>query len=207
MRPTPAEWAPYVKRIEVFGVPVIATAEVPEAKLLHVAVTLAEYLDNDEDARADDPRVLAALHEASAFLFMARSWRRVPDPPRVLMDGFPQYQGADETFPPGDPPPPEEIDVTLEEVWHLASLGWALAYPDAFGFDESPASRLTRAMDTARGGHFPELPRAYPEEAWYHYDDRTCDYGCMAAEYWGRPLRPGAHGGGRLYPERSLLLP
>jgi len=42
---------------------------------------------------------------------------------------------------------------------------------------------LTDAMDLARGGRHVRVPRRYPEEAWYHYDDETCDYPCMATEY------------------------
>ena len=42
-------------------------------------------------------------------------------------------------------------------------------------------------MDLARGGRFSSVPSTYPEESWYHYDDRTCDYYCMMVEYiyWG----------------------
>ena len=27
-------------------------------------------------------------------------------------------------------------------------------------------------------------PSAYPSDSWYHYDDETCDYGCMVTEYF-----------------------
>jgi hypothetical protein len=42
---------------------------------------------------------------------------------------------------------------------------------------------MSDAMDIARGGQFTNIPNNYPEAAWYHYDDWTCDYQCMAMEY------------------------
>ena len=38
-------------------------------------------------------------------------------------------------------------------------------------------------MDLARGGQFDDIPSGYPNNAWYTYDDRTCDYGCQVTEY------------------------
>jgi hypothetical protein len=75
------------------------------------------------------------------------------------------------------------FDATLEEVLHLITAkGYAAAYPSAFG--ESPGTTLTDAMDIARGGRFLSVPKQYPAKAWYHYDDQTCDYRCMATEYF-----------------------
>ena len=74
------------------------------------------------------------------------------------------------------------FDATLEEVLHLiSSYGSEEAHPD---LSSTPTSPMTEAMDIARGGHFTSIPASYPSEAWYHYDDATCDYRCMAVEYF-----------------------
>jgi hypothetical protein len=61
-------------------------------------------------------------------------------------------------------------------------VGHTNIYPSAFSVQPN-SSLLTEAMDVARGGQFIQHPGTYPEEAWYHYDDYTCDYECMAIEY------------------------
>jgi hypothetical protein len=78
------------------------------------------------------------------------------------------------------------FDATYEEVLHLiTAAGYAKAYPHVFG--EKPGTEIANAMDKARGGHFQTVPQAYPDGAWYTYDDRSCDYGCQITEYiyWG----------------------
>jgi hypothetical protein len=57
------------KCVEVFGLRVLATSGVSEAKTLHTANVLAEYLDNDEDGNVDQPEVLAALKGSSNAQF------------------------------------------------------------------------------------------------------------------------------------------
>ncbi len=97
-------------------------------------------------------------------------------------------------------------DAATEETLHLVTdVGFAGVYPADFwsaipGIPEyasrvyrcyltkqgedtlKGASRLTKAMDTARGGFFSEIPEQYPAGAWYtRYDE--CEYGCVAGEY------------------------
>ena len=61
-------------------------------------------------------------------------------------------------------------------------VGHTNVYPNAFSLQPN-SSLLSDAMDVARGGQFINVPNNYPPSAWYHYDDWTCDYECMAIEY------------------------
>ena len=197
----------FVKHVEVFGLQVVATPRTEDAKVLHAAHVLAQWLDNDEDGRVDDRNVHRVLVEGGAFLVMFETERerrgvRV-NHRRLEEEGF--YIGqdlyGDETHPDGPPHRQQRgaFDASLEEVLHLVSNGWCEAYPEAFGYRRG--SRLTEAMDLARGGVFRRVPREYPEGAWYHYDDRTCEYECMAAEYLYWALTSLL--GGQSYPGRA----
>lgn len=75
------------------------------------------------------------------------------------------------------------FDAALEEVLHIINnAGHSYAYPEAFGQNENSA--LAKAMDIARGGKFDNIPSTYPADAWYTYDDKTCDYAsCQTIEY------------------------
>ena len=72
----------------------------------------------------------------------------------------------------------DPFDATLEEVLHITTTGYAITYPSAFGTSATTPSRLTKAMDVARGGHFTKIPKNYPTTAWYRYKDKTCIYKC-----------------------------
>ncbi len=167
--------------LNVFGIHLFGTATTPPAKLRHAAVVLADYLDNDEDGKPDNPKVLETMIQRKAFLFMTANERALDRLDHdVFQDaGFHHGQGqfATETNPGGD-----EFDASLEEVLHLVTHeGYAYAYPQIFG--ERPGTILAKCLDRARGGHFKRVPRRYPKGAWFTYDDRTCDYGCQCTEY------------------------
>lgn len=163
----------------VFGVHVLATRGVSTDKVRHVAAVLAEYLDNDEDGVADDPKVVEAMAGRQMGMVLFGSEREMERLDRSGIDqlGYHHLQGqfAEETKPPG------EFDATIEEVLHLVTTGYGEAYPRIFG--PRPGTELGDCLDRARGGRFGAVPRRYPEKAWFHYDDRSCDYPCMAVEY------------------------
>ena len=171
----------FSQHITVFGIHLFGTPKVPPAKLRHAAVILAEYLDNDEDGKPDNPDVLKTMIERKAFLVMTENERALSRLDHdVFQDaGFHHGQGqfATETNPGGD-----EFDASLEEVLHLITHeGYAHTYPAVFG--EKPGTVLAKCLDRARGGHFRRVPRRYPKDAWFTYDDRSCDYGCQCTEY------------------------
>ncbi len=169
------------KRVNVFGVDVVATATTPDDKVLHAAAVMAEYLDNDEDGSPDNQRVVDKMVEQNALLVMFADFDELESSGIRDSDLGERYRIQDleghETKPEG------AFDAALEEVLHLISFaGYAELYPSVFG--EKRGSQLAEAMDLARGGYFEEVPEQYPEEGWYHYDDVTCEYECMITEYF-----------------------
>ena len=172
----------YIHVLDCFSI--YAESSIPDEKVLHVASVAAELLDNDEDGTVDDPLLKAELASNNALIPIfaydgspamdnffdhydgegaaAVLWRNEIDP------NNPGYWGA---------------DATVEEVVHVINaIGHTNIYPSAFSVEPN-SSLLTTAMDVARGGQFIQHPNNYPPEAWYHYDDYTCDYECMAIEY------------------------
>lgn len=176
----------FTKRVDVFGISIYATATTGDEKVLHAAAVMAEYLDNDEDGVPDNPEVMDALLSSEAALTMKKTedeyvgeeWRKLrreylpPGPKQGLYD--------EETIP--NAREKGVFDASLEEILHLLTdYGWGRAYPDVF--DTVPGTKLAEAMDKARGGHFEEMPEKYPENAWYSYTDKTCEYDCQLSEY------------------------
>ncbi|MDC0267825.1 hypothetical protein OAK97_00800 [bacterium] len=178
----------FPKWIQVFGLHLVATKEVPSDKIIHAAKVTAAYLDNDQDGLPDHPAVNRALWQGYGGIIMASSEsqaERLLDTAGDALDAYTlQLLFADETRPRGAPHHPDGIDFdfALEEILHIITqLGYATIYPDIFG--EHPGSDLANAMDIARSGRFQRVPQTYPPSAWYTYDDTSCDYACQVTEY------------------------
>jgi hypothetical protein len=176
-----AEKAHFAKQVKVFSIRVVATNTVADGKLLHAANMMAEYLDNDEDGAPDNPKVLEALVSKNTILVMAKDEDELRAIGKgVLPSGAKQSLYDYETRPGGD----EQgvFDAAIEEIIHpITDVGYALAYPEVFGTE--PGSEVAKIMDVARGGQFLEVPKKYPDNAWYTYYDETCKYDCQVTEY------------------------
>ncbi len=170
--------------VEVMGLHVYGEDGVSDTKLLYAANVWAELLDNDEDGAVDDMQILGRLQSQSALMPIFSS-----EGSSVEEDFMENYrgEGVSAVLYNGEVDPSQPghwgADATIEEIMHtINAVGHVNVYPDAFSLAPN-SSRLTDAMDVARGGQFLSVPSSYPDESWYHYDDVTCDYECMAIEY------------------------
>ena len=172
------------RKTEVFGLSLYAEQGVRDAQLLHAATITAELLDNDEDGSVDDTTLLEQLQNSQACIPIFAS-----EGSEAEMTMFDHYDGVGV----GAVLYAQEVDennagiwgydASVEEIMHtINSVGHVVVYPDAFQLAPN-SSLLTQAMDIARGGQFEDVPSEYPESSWFHYDDQTCDYECMAIEY------------------------
>lgn len=171
------------RKVVVFGIDIYAVANVDDKRLLHAANVMAQYLDNDEDGIIDNQIVLDKMIENKSYVVL---WKTENDLNRINPPKEREGQdlGNDETHPnfvtngkTG------EFDASLEEALHIINnAGHSQAYPQAFG--QFKGSELAKAMDIARGGQFFAIPDNYPSNAWYTYDDQTCEYeNCQTIEY------------------------
>ena len=177
-----AYFSKYVNVLDCFSI--YAPSNISDDKVLHAAAIAAELLDNDEDGIVDDLEIKQQLIMKNALMpiFISES-------SQAANNFFNNYDGdgvsavlfnneIDPSQPGhwGDDASVEEIIHTINHVGHVS------VYPEAFNIQPN-SSMMSNAMDIARGGQFMNVPNSYPDEAWYHYDDWTCDYECMAIEY------------------------
>ena len=176
----------FTKHVEVLGgVHIYASAGTPDAKVLHAANVLAQYLDHDEDCVPEDSALMANMQSRHASVVMWPNEQAFENsnaewiiPDSVWDTVLVQLLFGEETNP--GYPKNQEFDWALEEVLHLVYGGLVEVYPSVFG--DFHNSSLADAMDVVIAG------------GWYHYDDPTCDYGCKVAEfhYWGLTSLLGA---------------
>ena len=187
---------------DVFGLKIFADSSVPSSQIDHAANVLFQYIDNDEDGFADNPKVLnAMLNRNGGMIINATTQSEAIIQPKyrrttekydfnysrlytneVRPEGSGFRQGSD------------EFDGTLEEVLHMVTKqGYGFAYPSAFGFAEyslpegKETSLLSDAVRLSRGGVDDNARGNYPQEAWYRRYDSDCEWECIATEYiyWG----------------------
>ena len=174
----------FTKYINVLDcVDIYAESQISDSKILHAAAIMAELLDNDEDGIIDDPEVESSLRNLQTMMPIFNS-ESSPGQDNVF-DFYDGCLGAALYRNEIDPSQPGHWgdDASVEEILHtINTCGQLEVYPEAFSLQPN-SSILSDAMDIARGGQFINIPNNYPEEAWYHYDDWTCDYECMAIEY------------------------
>lgn len=183
------------KFINVFGVYVVASEEAPLEYVNHTAHILAQLIDNDEDGIPDDSDVLNVLADNNYIIPVWNTsdrdefWngaRGTYCEDNIGMAASMYYD--EDHWALGGIVSAGTWDTNLEEVWHVVSVGWYETYPEYMGTEnedgEIISSNLTRALDSARGGHFESVPEQYPEDAWYTYYDDSCNYHCQAHEYF-----------------------
>ena len=176
----------FAKSVEVFGIKILATKNTGDAKIIHAAKILAQYLDNDENGEVDNKLVVDKMTSVGATLVM---FKDEDESEKFIYE----YEGEDLdhaqalyddetiiTFNKNNSN--SRFDASLEEVLHLITHeGYSKVYSE---LAEEKGSAIANAMDKARGGYFLSPPSKYPAGAWYSYDDETCTYDCMITEYF-----------------------
>ena len=172
-------------KMEVYGVKVIGTEATPPKDIKKAAKVLKQWLDNNGDNKPDNSLVVDELIKNNAILAIGKTENDLENSFDNLIDILEDSDVDIDNFERSliglisDEP----NIAYLEEILHLVTqVGYANAYPEVFG--EFKGSRISKAMDIARGGFFEITPKAYPENSWYHYYDRSCEYSCMITEYF-----------------------
>ena len=169
----PAGLDVFSKHVDVLGLHIFAKSNVSNSRVLHSANILAQWIDNNEDGEPDDAAVHQELVNRYASILMWWNESQAEDDMDNIPDSTWDNYGLQALF--GDEvnlnyPDNNEFDPTLEENLHLVTHeGYARVYPSVWG--EAHNTQMTDTMDSVIAG------------GWYHYNDPTCDYECMATEY------------------------
>ena len=163
--------AVFDKSAKVFdAVLICGTDEVSVDKLQHAANVTAEWLDNDGDGLADEPRLIETLQSNNPVLIMTKdgiSPIRMPRIESAFSNHRLQDLHASETNPGNG-----QRDASQEEIHHLImNAGWQSLFPDTFSETPDEQSTLFQTWSLA------------DENRWYVYNDPTCDDSCKVTEF------------------------
>ena len=175
----------FPNQINVYGVKIIGTEITPRKDIEKASRILKQWLDNNGDEKPDNSLVVDELIKNNAIIAIGKTENDLENSFDELIDILEDSDVDIDNFERSliglisDEP----NIAYLEEILHLVTqVGYANAYPEVFG--EFKGSRISKAMDIARGGFFEITPKVYPENSWYHYYDRSCEYSCMITEYF-----------------------
>ena len=177
--------SPFSKYIDVLGCfSIYAENNISHQKVLHASAVAAQLLDNNEDGIVDDPLLAAQLMIDDALMPIFSFEGSFAE--NVFFNNY-NGDGVSAVLYKNEIDPSQAghwgDDASVEEILHTINhVGHTNIYPSAFDLQPN-SSFLSDAMDVARGGQFLTVPNSYPLSSWYHYDDFTCDYECMAIEY------------------------
>jgi len=174
------------KYSKVFGVHVfVNSTKVSEAKFQHVCGIVAQTMDNDEDGCVDVPAIIPVLTARKLGVLVKTTDSMWAESFRKTLFNFKAPQDDWETQPTcsGTKGTTKCFDATQEEVFHLITDAYSLAYPKMFGINYNKTSSLTKLLDAARGGKYKTPPKKYPASAYYTYYTGDCGYDCQAVEY------------------------
>ena len=215
-----AKSSSFTKGLTVFGISLLATSGVSDAKLLHAANVTAELLDNDENGTVDNTCVVAKLNDLSTYVTMYNTdssefnTDKLVDAEVTKMTSL----GANETV--DNYADNVSHDASIEEIFHLITqYGYSNVYPTVFGESNTSTATMAQAMDVARGSTTPQrdlsagdnstgwdynntdcstagsVDNTSNDKAWYFYADKTADYQTMQTEYmyWSVSSKFGMH--------------
>ena len=216
-----AKSSSFTKGLTVFGISLLATSGVSDAKLLHAANITAELLDNDENGTVDNLCVVSKLNELSTYVTMYNTDPSEFNTDTLVAAGAAKNTGlgANETV--DNYADNSSHDASIEEIFHLITqYGYSNVYPTVFGESNTSTSTMAKAMDVARGSTTPQrtldegdnstgwdynntscstagsVDNTSNDKAWYFYADTTADYQTMQTEYmyWSVSSKFGMYG-------------
>ncbi|MCH2283422.1 MAG: hypothetical protein MK404_10065 [SAR324 cluster bacterium] len=158
-----AKSSSFTKGLTVFGINLLATTGVSDAKLLHAANVTAELLDNDENGTVDNLCVVAKLNDLSTYVTMYDSDTSEFDTSTLVAAGASKNSGlgANETV--VNYADNVKHDASIEEIFHLITQhGYSNVYPTVFGESNTSTSTMAKAMDVARGSTTPQVVLRHP---------------------------------------------